>query len=74
MIIASTITFFVMFTGPEHQVIQINPEKVTTFRRPRGNDHLGKETHCVIFTTDGKFISVVESCEEVHDRLEKSHE
>jgi hypothetical protein len=62
----------VAFTGPDHQAVEVNPQEVASIRQPRGSDHFSSETHCVIYTTDGKFISVVETCEQVRARLEQA--
>lgn len=56
-------TSLIKLTGPDHQEILINPKQIVSLRPPRGPDHVSPVIHCIIHTTDGKFISVVEECE-----------
>jgi len=63
-------TAFIQLTGPDNQVIQLNPKSIIDFRTPRGTDHFAPGTRCLIHTTDGRFISVVETCDEIHHILE----
>ena len=57
-------------------VINVNPEMVTTTRVSKAdtdkNKLLVNEVRCVIGLADGKFISVVETCEVVKQLLEGS--
>ena len=64
----------IQLTGPDHQVIQINPNEIVSIRTLRGSDHFGPGVRCIISTSDGKFIGVTESCESVHDMLEGGQE
>jgi hypothetical protein len=57
--------------GPDHQAIYVNPVEVVSVRAPRGTEHLSKHVHCLIHTSDGKFIAVVEDCRSVKQRLEQ---
>lgn len=56
-------------TGLDGQVIEVSPSQIVSIRAPRGGLH--EQVHCLIHTTDGKFITVIESCEEVQQRLER---
>jgi hypothetical protein len=60
----------VQFTGPDQQMIVINPQTVVNFRSPRGTDHFSAGTKCLIFTSDAKYIPVMESCDKVRELLE----
>jgi uncharacterized protein YlzI (FlbEa/FlbD family) len=53
--------------GPDGREIYINPETVTTMRAaPHDkNKHFPDEARCMLNTNDGKFIAVIESCEEI---------
>lgn len=57
--------------GPDNRVIEINPNEVVSLREPRGDKehHYHPSTKCVIFTADGKFNAVVETCEAVEGML-----
>ena len=59
----------VELTGPEKQIITINPETVVTLRAPRNKGHLDNDVKCIIHTSDGKFVSVIEECDVVRERL-----
>ena len=61
-------------TGLVGERVAINPAEVVSIREPREK---GRAVHphanCIISTTDGKFISVIEECTEVERRLEHAH-
>jgi hypothetical protein len=59
----------VLLTGPGGQHIQVNPEAVVSLREARAPDHIHHAVHCNVFTSDGKFIGVEESCGVVAKRL-----
>lgn len=62
----------VILTGPEKQRIEVNPEQVVSVRIPRNDDtqtYRSPAIKCLIHTTDGKFIAVVEDCMEVTRKL-----
>lgn len=62
---------FIQLHAPDGQIIYLNPDQITNLRKPRGQDqqHFIKGTNCVVFTTDGKYISVYESCEQIRKAL-----
>jgi hypothetical protein len=62
---------FVALTGPSNQMIYVSADEVISIRAPRSSDHLSKHVHCLIHTSDGKFIAVVEDCKTVKQRLEQ---
>jgi hypothetical protein len=58
----------VLLHGPAGHQIYVNPESVTTMSAaPLGskNKHVVDNAKCLLNTADGKFISVVETCDEV---------
>jgi hypothetical protein len=57
-------------TGPEHQLIELNPKSVVSLREPRVVEHFWKGAHCLINTTDGKIVVVQEQCTEVRKLIE----
>jgi hypothetical protein len=62
-------------TGPDEQVILLNPNVVGTIRQPRAHqDHFPPGTRCLINTSDGKIVVVQETCEHVRKLLEEHHE
>lgn len=50
-------------TGLDKQVIYINPEQVVSLRSPRAADYVAQGVKCIIHTTDGKYIAVLEECD-----------
>jgi hypothetical protein len=78
MILTTLVTVhLVLFTGPDGQMIEVNPQTVTSLRTVRtihGSEHFAKGINCNIFTTDGKNIAVTETCAEVHDKLQQAKE
>jgi hypothetical protein len=66
--------YLVALTGPDGQVIVVNPQSVVSIRTVREptKGQFGKDVQCLIHTSDGKFLSVVESCEVVRERLENN--
>jgi hypothetical protein len=68
---ALAVLHLVILTGPDGQVIQVNPDTVITVRPPRGNEHFHPEIKCLIHTADGKIVTVTEDCDTVRERLEE---
>lgn len=60
--------------GPEGQRYYLNPVEISTIREPVGNDlrHFSKGTRCLIVTTNGKFLAVHETCDEVRAEVNKA--
>lgn len=56
-------------TGPDQQMIEVNRNEIVSLRAPRVSDHFAPGTRCLVFTTDGKYIAVTQTCESVNDRL-----
>jgi uncharacterized protein YlzI (FlbEa/FlbD family) len=59
----------IVLTGPDGQALKINPKAIVSLRAPRGTDHLNKDVHCLVFTSDGKYVGVQETCEQVNNKL-----
>lgn len=61
----------VQLHGPNGQLIEINRDEVVSLREPRGatEKHFHQDIKCLLFTSDGKFTGVTESCAEVQDKL-----
>lgn len=60
--------------NPDGHEIDINPPQVTSLRAaPEGQarEHFTGRVRCMINLTDGKFVTVVESCNEVRLLLGK---
>ena len=61
----------VALTGLDNQRIEINPSEVVTLRIPRNEkgEHFSQKIKCMLHTTDGKIVSVLEDCETVGRKL-----
>jgi hypothetical protein len=62
--------------GPGGQVIDINPDHITTLRQRhlgKLEEHLAKEVRCIIKMSDGSFNLVVEDCELIRKEIEGMH-
>jgi hypothetical protein len=60
----------VQLTGLDRETIDINPGEVVAIRTPRVHHRvLPPEANCAVLTTDGKFISVLETCQQVRQLL-----
>ena len=58
--------------GPDGQKIELNPQHVVTIRDNRDNSgaYFAPGIRCLIHTTDGKVVQVVEDCATVRRLLE----
>jgi hypothetical protein len=60
-----------LLTAPDGKYLSVAPSQVVALRgaatKPEGTLHKG--VRCVVFTVDGKFLSVVETCPEVSRKL-----
>jgi hypothetical protein len=62
----------VLLHGPGGREITLNPAAVTTMQASRdgvANTALAPDVKCLINTTDGKFVSVIETCEQVRELI-----
>lgn len=66
MIIAQT---FLELTGPDHQIVEINPDSIVSMRVPRRAEHFAPGTRCIIFTSDGKHTLVQEECSTIVNKM-----
>lgn len=70
---AAAVIFMLLLHAPDGHEIRLAPDQVTTMKMPRDGEggHISKAVHCLINTTDGKFISVVETCDDVQRMIER---
>lgn len=62
--------------GPDGQTYWVNPAEISSLRQPTNTDlhrYFPAGTHCVISTTNSKFIASRETCSEIRDRLAGRH-
>lgn len=72
MILIPAAVKLIMLVGPDKQLVEINPEKIVSLRAPRIVEHFARETRCLVFTSDGKFIAVRETCREVQKHIDEA--
>ena len=76
MILLAAVCLLLLHTPRKHDVI-VNAESIVSMRESEGDvqgKYVTKEVRCVINTEDGKFISVVETCEHVQQHIDKLDE
>jgi hypothetical protein len=64
----------ILLHGLHGHVLYVNPDEVVAIRSPTQHSLLKEGYKCAISTTDGKFVSVIEPCDEVHRLIEKFHQ
>jgi hypothetical protein len=57
--------------GPDDQRIFVNPDQIVSIREPRGMEqgHFAKGTRCLLTTSDGKYLTVRESCAQIKEAV-----
>lgn len=51
------------------KVVAVNPHEIVAIRAPRKTDSFVAGANCLIFLTDGRFISARDACEDIVHRL-----
>lgn len=54
--------------GADGQSVWVNVAEITSIRSPLSSDldqHFARGVHCVVVTSNGKFVATRESCDEV---------
>jgi len=58
--------------GPDSRVVIVNPDQITSMYSKKGpNKQITDKAECVINLTDGKFVAVTETCEEINKQLSR---
>jgi hypothetical protein len=62
---------WIILHGLDAQQIYLNPEQIISIRQPRGlnSGHWPAGVRCLVTTVDGKYLTVVETCAEIRERL-----
>ena len=64
---------FIFVHGPGNQRIELNVNEISSIREPRDSEgHFSSEISCVVFMTNGKWVGVTETCEDVLTKIEQS--
>jgi hypothetical protein len=67
---------FLIVHSPDGREIDINPAGITSLRERREGDYatervFSKNVKCWVGTSDGKFVTTIETCAEIRRRLEE---
>jgi hypothetical protein len=58
--------------GPDGREIDVNPDKITSLQARMGkNKNIHDSVECIVNLSDGKFVSVVETCETISRKLQE---
>jgi hypothetical protein len=58
-------------TGLDHETIDVNPAEIVDLRSPRTHNRiLPPKANCALQMTDGKHITVLETCDQVRQRID----
>ena len=57
-----------ILTGPDCQEIDVVADAIVSLRIVRHHDHQPVAAHCNVFTLDGKFIAVTQTCAQVRQQ------
>jgi uncharacterized protein YlzI (FlbEa/FlbD family) len=60
----------IVLTATDGRPIKVNPKDIVSLRVPPSGDHVTKDAHCLVFTSDGKYFAVQESCDQVNSKLQ----
>lgn len=58
--------------GPDGNIAWLNTAEISALRQPNNTDlhrAFPPGTHCIITTTNGKFVAAIESCRDIKSRL-----
>lgn len=61
--------------GPDGQTYYVNPAEISSLRAPTNTElqrYFSPGTHCIISTTNRRFIAAREMCSDIRDRLKHS--
>lgn len=58
-----------VLTGPDNQLVEVAANHVVELRYPRSSEHFAHGTRCIVFTSDGKYVAVTETCKQINDML-----
>lgn len=61
----------VTLTAPDGKYLSVQPSQVVALRGKGEGELMHHGVRCLVFTADGKFLSVVETCPEVDRKLRR---
>jgi len=56
--------------GPGNQIIELNIDAISSVREPRRSEgHFHRDVRCLLIMTNGRIVTVVETCNQINDLL-----
>ena len=71
-LLLTTNEVFIPLTAPSGNKIYLNPIDIVSVRTPQVSGVFDKKVNCVIFTLDGQFIGVMETCDRVREMVQSN--
>jgi hypothetical protein len=68
------VVVLILLHGPQGADILINPAAITSLRAGvpgKPSEYVTENARCIVSLSDGKFVSVLETCEEVRWRIKR---
>jgi uncharacterized protein YlzI (FlbEa/FlbD family) len=62
--------YLIRLHGLDGHEIDINPREITVMQEKKQGQHLAAGAECAISLSDGKFVAVTETCDEVRQKIE----
>jgi uncharacterized protein YlzI (FlbEa/FlbD family) len=62
--------YLIRLHDPNGNEVDINPREITVMREKQQGQHLTAEAECAISLSDGKFVSVRETCDQVRQKID----
>lgn len=69
MLVRGVVVALIRLTGVDGQVIELNPASIIMLGPPRIKSTLHEDSRCIITTSDGHFVAVLEDCATVRERI-----
>lgn len=60
---------FIELTAPGGLKLEINIGEIVAIRVPRHSEHFAPGGHCIVYTADGKYLVVAETCERIDELI-----
>lgn len=66
--------FMIILHDPNGLTISVNPSEIATLRETRGKDAtlIHESVRCVVGMSNGKWVSVVEPCDQIREAMKQA--
>lgn len=62
---------FILLQVLDGSEVFVNRAQIVSIRTPQANGQVHGDVNCIVNFTDGRFVTVVESCATIRERLQK---